>query len=342
MLMVSNNYGLSLEDIIREFHKESKEYLKRAGIEIKGIRLRILESSDLLQELYEKINYMINTYDINKLRQELNTIDKSLLEQVSNYDDIYIIKKENLREFYIGEIYLLKQKYNTDDINELNNKILKYIVLPIKKNERADGLSVSQTEEIFLVEDRLKNHIDETLKLNRFGSININGPSIIRVKSPLSEVIYTPLYTEGKNIEKDLTEFYVGNVILHEKGHRIVNRGKWDDDEFLASALQYIIYIDMHDLLRYPETHEIIKENIQECKKYVGTLAKFGYHIAIEDLPESTIKYVTNVLKRAPYELGLCYANIIIDRNKNLNIKDVVEEVKKLSPLNVIDKIILY
>ena len=52
---------------------------------------------------------MVNTYDINKLKQELNTIDKNLLEQISNYDDIYIIKKENFREFYIGEIYLLKQ-----------------------------------------------------------------------------------------------------------------------------------------------------------------------------------------------------------------------------------------
>ena len=338
--MVSDNYGLDLDKIIEEFHEESKRYLKGVGIEIKGIRLRILESLDSLQELYD----MIKTYeyDIDKLKQELNTIDKSLLEQISNYDDIYIIKKENLKEFYIGEIYLLKQKYNTDDIKELNNKILKYVVLPIKENERADGSSVSQTEEIFIVEDRLKNHIDETLKLNRFGYININGPSIIRVKSPLSAVIYTPLYTEGKNIEKDLTEFYAGNVILHEKGHRIVNRKRWDDDEFSASALQYIMYIDMHDLLKHPETHEIIKENIIECKKYVGTLAMLGYHTAIEDLPESTLKYAANVLKEAPYELGLCYANIIIDGNKNLNIKDVVEEVKNLSPLNVINKIILY
>ena len=44
----------------------------------------------------------------------------------------------------------------------------------------------------------------------------------------------------------------------------------------------------------------------------------------------------------APYELGGCYANIIIDRNKNLNIKDVVEEVKKLTPLHAIREIILY
>jgi len=89
--MVANKPGL--EDIIIEAYKKSKGYLKRAGIEIKGIRLRILESSDSLQELYD----MIKTYeyDIDKLKQELNTIDKSLLEQISNYDDIYNKKRKS-------------------------------------------------------------------------------------------------------------------------------------------------------------------------------------------------------------------------------------------------------
>jgi len=329
-----------LVDIIRRSYKKSKEYLKRAGIEIRGrgIRLRILESSDLLHELHD----MIKTCDIDELKRELDTIDKSLLDQISNYDDIYIINKENLREFYIGEIYLLKQIYNTDDINELNNKIFKYIVLPIKENERVDGLSVSKTEEVYIIKDRLKEHIDEILKLNRLDSININGPSIIGVKSPLSAVISTPVYTEGKNIEEDLIEFYAGNVILHEEGHLIVDRERWDDEEFSVSALQYIMYIDMHDLLIYPETHKIIKENIMECKKYVEALAPLGYYMVIRGLPESKLKYVVSVLKEAPYELGECYANIIVDRDKNLDIKDIIEEVKKLSALDAIKEIIRY
>jgi hypothetical protein len=171
------------------------------------------------------------------------------------------------------------------------------------------------------------------------GSININGSSIIGVKSPLSAVIYTPLYTEGKNIEKDVTELYAGNVIRHEMGHRIVDRKRWDDGEFLASALQYIMYIDMYNLLKYPKIYEIIKENIIECKKYVETFALLGYHIVIEDLPESKLKYVVNVLKEAPYELEECYANIIIDRNKNLSIKYVVEEAKNISSLDAIKKL---
>jgi len=338
--MTADNYSLDLDDIIRKSHKEFKEYLKKAGIEIEGIRLRVLESPNLLKELY----HMIKTSDDkNKLKQELNTIDKSLLEQISD-DDIYIIKKENLGEFYIHEMYLLGQIFNIDNINELNNKILKYIVNRIvyhtENNELVDGISVPETKEIYIIKDRLEKRINETS--NRLGSININGPSIIRLKLPLSDVIYIPLYTEGKNIKEDVAKAYAGNIIAHEGGHHIVDRKKRDDGEFSASTLQYIMYIDMHDLLKHSETYEIIKENIIKCKEYVGTLAMLGYHTAIGDFQEDLLKYVVNVLKRAPYELGECYANIIIDRNKNLNIKDVVEEVKNLSPLNVINKIIFY
>jgi hypothetical protein len=334
--MVANK--LDFVDVIRRSYKESREYLKRVGIEIEGIRLRLLKSSDLLQKLYD----MIKTCDINKLKQELNTIDKSLLEKIHNYDNIYIINEKNLREFYIGEIYLLKQEYNTDDINELNNKLLKFVVHPVIKNEYADGLSVSRTGEIYIIEDRLEKNIDETLKLNRLHSININGPSIIRVKLPPSEVIYTPLYTERKNIEKDIVELYVSDIIRHEMGHHIVKKDRWDDDEFSASALQYIMYIDMHDLLKYPETHKIIKENIIECKKYVAIFAVLGYRMVVRNLPQSLLEAANELKGRAPYELGECYANIIIDRNENLDIKDVIEEVKNLSVLHAIREIILY
>ena len=333
--MVVDNYNLDLDGIIEKSHKEFKEYLKRSGIEIKDLRLRVLESPDVLS----KLSYIMYIYGINKANQEHNTTDKSL-----NDDDIYIIKKENLTEFYRREIDLLGRIFNTDDINELNNKMYKYIIYRIldntKKNELVDGMIIPETKEIYIIKNRLEKRINEIS--NTLGTININRPSIIKLKLPSSDVIYVPLYTDGKNIKEDIAEAYIKHIIPHEGGHRMDDRNRWDDGEFSASVLEYIMYIDMNDLLKHPETHKIIKENIQECKKYVGTLAMLGYHTAIEDLPESTIKYVINELKRSPYELGYCYANIIIDRNKNLNIKDVVEEVKKLSPLDAINKIILY
>jgi hypothetical protein len=336
--MTTDKYGL--EDIIREFYyNEFKEYLKRSGIEIKSIRLRILESSDLLL----KLSYMINTYDINKLRQELHTIDKSLLEKISNYDNIYIINKENLREFYIGEIYLLRQIYNTNDINKLNKRILEYVV-DVTENEKAAATSVPETKEIYIIKDRVEKGIDEIL--NELGPININGPSIIRLGSPLFGVVSAPLYTEGKNIKKDVAKVVAGNIIIHEAVHFIAEREELADWELSASALQYIMYIDMYDLLKYSETYKIIEENIVVCKKYIEKLISLvDYLTDKKNFPKSSPEKYVNVFRRAPYNLGECYANIIIDRNKEspcINIRDVVEEVKSLSISDALKRIIYY
>jgi hypothetical protein len=331
--MTVDKYGL--DDIIRESYKEFKGYLKRAGIEIKDVRLRILESSDLLRELYD----MIKTCDINKLKQELNTIDKSLLEQISN-DDIDIINKENLGEFYRREIYLLGRIFNTDDIEELNKKILEYIVNRIE-NKKLLGIGIPETKEVYIIKDLLEKDIDETL--NRSSPININGPSIIKLESPLFGVVSVPLYTEGKNIKKDVAKAVAANTIIHEAEHFMFGIGELENPELSVSALQYITYIDMYNLLKHPKTYEIIEENIIECKKYIYDLKTFVDYLKDKNFPKSLLKDYVNVFRRVHYNLGYCYANIIIDdRNKNLNIKDVVEEVKNLSTFNALIEITYY
>ena len=330
--MVTNKPSLDLDNIIRESHKEFKEYLKRASIEIKGVRLRVLESVDLLKKLHD----IIKKPNIKKLNKELNTNDKNLLDKISNYDNIYIINKENLREFYIGEIYLLKQIYNTDNIMELNNKILEDVVLSIENGDSI-GIGVPKTKEVYIVKDRLEKGIDNIL--NKLSPININGPSIIKLGSPLFGVASAPLYTEGKNIKKDVAKVFADNIIIHEEEHFMFDVGELANPELSVSTLQYITYIDMYNLLKYPKTYEIIKENIIECKKYFWSLGITDHYAIRGDLPKSLLKDFVNVLKRAHYDLGYCYANIIIDRNKNLNIKDVVEEVKKLSTSDALIKI---
>jgi hypothetical protein len=334
--MTVDKYGL--DDIIRESYKEFKGYLKRAGIEIKDVRLRILESSDLLRELYD----MIKTCDINKLKHELNTIDKSSLEKIFNDNDIYIINEDNLRKFYIGQIYLLRQIYNTDDIKELNNKILEHIVNLIE-NEKLLAIVIPETKEIYIIKDRLKERIDETL--NTLGPININGPSIIRLGWPLFDVVSAPLYTKEENIKEDLAKVFAANVIIYEMGRFIVGREELENKELSVSALQYIMYIDMYKLLKHPKTYEIIEENIIECKKYIEKITTFMANLTDGNFPISLLKDYFNVLRIAPYDLGQCYANIIIDRNKKtsyLNIKDVIEEVKNLSISDTLTKIAYY
>ncbi|PVU70567.1 hypothetical protein DDW05_02665 [Candidatus Nanobsidianus stetteri] len=334
--MTIDKYGLY--DIIKDAHKEFKEYLKRTGIEIKGVRLRVLESSKLLSEL----SYMIKTYNKNKLKQKFNTIDKILLEQISNDDEIYIIKEDNLRDFYIGEIYLLKQIYNTDDINELNKKILENIIHSIEKGKPL-AIGVPETKEIYIIKDRLEKSIDETLY--RVSHININGPSIIRLESPIFNVASAPLYTDGKNIKKDIAKAIAVNVKIHEEEHFIFNIGELTNPELSVSALQYITYIDMYNLLKYSKTYEIIEENIIKCKNYILNLLTMNYFTVRGNLPKKLLKDYINELRRASYDLGYCYASIIIDNNKEsscLNIKDVIKEVRNLSTLDAVTKITYY
>jgi hypothetical protein len=331
--MVANKS--SLDDIMRESYKEFKGYLKRVGIEIKDVKLRVLKSQDL-----SKLSYMIETYDINKLKQELNTIDKSLLEKISNDDDIYIINKENLREFYIGEIYLLGRIFNTDDIKKLNKKILKYIYhIKNEKSEEVEEVIIPEIKEVYIIKDILEKGIDEIL--NRLSPINIDGPFIIRLGWPLFGVVSVPLYTDGENIEKDVLKVFAANTIIYGMEYFIFDRKKLANPELSISALQYITYVDMYNLLKYPKTYKIIKENIKNCKKYINNLIKFVDYTD-RNFSKLLPKDLFNVLGIVSYDLGECYANIIIDRNKNLNIKDVVEEVKNLSTLDALNKIAYY
>ena len=74
----------------------------------------------------------------------------------------------------------------------------------------------------------------------------------------------------------------------------------------------------------------------------MAIFAVLGYRMVIGNLPQSLLEAANELKGRAPYELGECYANIIIDKNGKLNIKDVIEEVKNLSVLHAIREIIRY
>jgi hypothetical protein len=159
---------------------------------------------------------------------------------------------------------------------------------------------------------------------------------------PLVGVAFVPLYTDGKNIEKDIAEAYAKHIIIHEMEHFVFDRKELENPELSVSALHYITYIDMYNLLKYPETYKIVEENIIVCKKYIEKTIEFMVYLEyMVNFSKNLLKYAAEILKRAPYDLGYCYGNIIIDRKKTpyLNIKDVVEEVKNLSILDAITKI---
>ncbi len=172
------------------------------------------------------------------------------------------------------------------------------------------GVYVPIMKTIYIMKHSLKKDIDKIL--DNINSKNINGPSIIRIKSSEHSAVIYPIYTDGNNIEDAVAKSIIDIVVNHEIAHSLVGIS-----ELKASALEYILYFYKNKLYTYPKIYEIIEENVKRCKKYV----------------EETKKYDL-------YDLGKCYANIIIYENKqspNINIKNIIRKIKHLSKKYVIN-----
>ena len=174
------------------------------------------------------------------------------------------------------------------------------------------GIYVPIMKTIYIIKNPLERDINKIL--DNLNSKNINGPSIIRIKSSEHSVVIYSIYTDGNNIKDAVKKSMIDIVVNHEIAHSVVGIS-----ELKASALEYILYFYKNKLYKYPKIYEIIEENVKRCKKYV----------------EETKKY-------NPYDLGECYANIIINENKqspNINIKNIIRKIKHLSKKDVINTI---
>jgi hypothetical protein len=174
------------------------------------------------------------------------------------------------------------------------------------------GIYVPIMKTIYIIKSPLKRDIDKIL--DNLNSKNINGPSIIRIKSSEHDVVIYPIYTDGNNVEYAVTKSIIDIVVSHEIAHSLVGIS-----ELKASTLEYILYFYKNKLYAYPKIYEIIEENVKRCKKYVEETRKFD-----------------------PYDLGKCYANIIINENKqspNINIKNIIRKIKHLSKKDIINTI---
>jgi hypothetical protein len=117
-----------------------------------------------------------------------------------------------------------------------------------------------------------------------------------------------------KNIRSNIIKTVINSIVTHEIGHHIVGLGEWK-----ASAFEYLVYFYKNEFYNYPEVYKIIEENIKVCKTYIEENKRLNI-----------------------YELGKCYGNIIIHKNKqstNINIKDIIEEIKNLSEKDIINTI---
>ena len=168
-------------------------------------------------------------------------------------------------------------------------------------------------KKIFIIKKQLEKTINRVL--GELSNNNIKDSSVIGIKLSKNSIISYPFYVDIKNIKNNIMKTVTDTVVAHEIGHDVLR----SNDEWKASAFEYMVYFYKNEFYKYPEVYKIIEENIKKCKAYIEENKKLNI-----------------------YELGRCYGNIIIHKNKqltNINIKDIIEEIKNLSKKDVIDTI---
>jgi len=173
------------------------------------------------------------------------------------------------------------------------------------------GIYASETREIFIIKNALKRFINR--ELNNPNKIFIGNLFTITHNS----ILY-PVYKNDDDIEKAIAKAIVEPIVIHEIGHNIIGQGNWK-----ACIFEFLVYFYKNELYKYPEVYEIMKKNIEICKRH---------------LQEKNLR---------PTTLGACFANDLIyiyenllnkdKQSPKLNIKDTIEKIKYLSEDEYVD-----
>jgi hypothetical protein len=184
------------------------------------------------------------------------------------------------------------------------------------------GLYIQPLETVYIIKKPLKEttfRLSNSLYENR---IIGNGYSIIGIiLSKYSRTIFPAYINWGDDIKNTAAKI-TADIIM---GY-VLSRAFISEDELVASASGYLIYIYKNDeLYNNPIAHKIIKGNIKQCKEYVEKEKKLDSR-----------------------DLGGCLASIIKyknnknERSSKVNIKDIIEEIKYLSEEDIINEIKSY
>jgi hypothetical protein len=179
--------------------------------------------------------------------------------------------------------------------------------------KRSIGINFLFDKKIFIIKKQLEKTINRIL--DELSNNNMKDSSIIGIKISKNNILSYPFYVDMRNIKNNIMKTVSDTVITHEIGHAVIR----SNNEWKASAFEYIVYFYKNEFYKYPEVYKIIEENIKKCKSYIEENKRLNI-----------------------YELGRCYGNIIIHKNKqltNINIKDIIEEIKNLSEKYAIDAI---
>jgi hypothetical protein len=262
----------------------------------------------LIEKEYEKINNYL---------KERNIYKKSRLIIAEKYA---LSKEFLILSSFIGGLVIESSIYNYDPIYALISFALYATGLGFGIWWTKRSLAYTISSSIYIQKKNLEEIINESLKAFYSNNTEIKEGTIAAITLSGYRIVDYPIYIDknNENIEQIISEVAVDNALAHEILHIIIGRS-----DIKASDLEYLVYLDMNNFLdvndpyKYEKTKEIIRKNVKRC-----------------------VEYIKNEKRYDPYNIGVCYANIILHENNfSIDIKKEIEKLRHMKDKDIINEI---
>ena len=299
---------------------------------------------------------------LDKIKEYVNDVAYNVKNDFSlNLDEIIESEFEKAFEILEEIIEYIKRKYGIDykipelkmvedghsyigEYSEIENKI-SFFKKSIKREINRQLGFLNHKEEI-------KRLIYEELKsLGYTGSISdIQGRGIEYLYVTRNEIFLYPSYINKGDIIEAIARAFIRFIMFHEIWHSIDNsimdkliedstiKGRYylltilKNRELRASAFQVVMYYLANGLHKDVRGYIAAYVNIPLCRNFIEK---------IDIMKKGSIKMKLNI----PYELGLCYGNIIVAKYRSSleeNIDKIIDDLVYLDEKRAIEAIRYY
>ena len=299
---------------------------------------------------------------LDKIKEYVNDVAYNVKDEFSlNLDKIIEDEFEKAFEILEEIIEYIKRKYGIDykipelkmvedghsyigEYSEIENKI-SFFKKSIKREINRQLGFLNHKEEI-------KRLIYEELKsLGYTGSISdIQGRGIEYLYVTRNEIFLYPSYINKGDIIEAIARAFIRFIMFHEIWHSIDNsimdkliedstiKGRYylltilKNRELRASAFQVVMYYLANGLHKDVRGYIAAYVNIPLCRNFIEK---------IDIMKKGSIKMKLNI----PYELGLCYGNIIVAKYRSSleeNIDKIIDDLVYLDEKRAIEAIRYY
>jgi len=263
-----------------------------------------------------------------------------ILEEIIEY-----IKRKYGIDYKIPELKMVEDGHSyIGEYSEIENKI-SFFKKSIKREINRQLGFLNHKEEI-------KRLIYEELKsLGYTGSISdIQGRGIEYLYVTRNEIFLYPSYINKGDIIEAIARAFIRFIMFHEIWHSIDNsimdkliedstiKGRYylltilKNRELRASAFQVVMYYLANGLHKDVRGYIAAYVNIPLCRNFIEK---------IDIMKKGSIKMKLNI----PYELGLCYGNIIVAKYRSSleeNIDKIIDDLVYLDEKRAIEAIRYY